>query len=75
MLWSWGPYRQFESKEEAQELLKTTLLEINKDLRNVTVINVLVLVKDIRAFYKWDYFPHFNSPELKNNWYGKFNTL
>lgn len=73
--WSWGPYRQFESKEEARELLKTTLSKINKDPRNVTAMSVPVSEIDIRAFRKWDYFPHFDSPELKNDWYGKFNAL
>ncbi|OCK73380.1 FAD/NAD(P)-binding domain-containing protein [Lepidopterella palustris CBS 459.81] len=73
--WSWGPYRQFESKWEARDLLKTTLSKINKDPTNATAMSVPVSEKDIRTFRKWDYFPHFDSPELKNGWYGKFNAL
>lgn len=73
--WSWGPYRQFQSKKEARDLLKTTLSKINKDPRNVTTMSVQVSEEDIRAFRKWDYFPHFDSNELKNDWYGKFNAL
>jgi hypothetical protein len=73
--WSWGPYREFEPKKEALELLKTSLSKINKDPRNVTAMSVPLCEDDIRAFRKWDYFPHFDSPQLKGGWYAKFNDL
>ncbi|OCL06637.1 FAD/NAD(P)-binding domain-containing protein [Glonium stellatum] len=73
--WSWGPYRKFFSKEKARELLKTTLSKINKDPRNATAMSVPLSEGDIKAFRKWDYFPHVDSLALKGHWYAKFDAL
>jgi hypothetical protein len=73
--WSWGPYRQFESTFTARNLLKTTISKINKDPRNVTTMSVPISEQDIKAFRKWDYFPHFDSPQLQGGWYAKLNAL
>jgi len=73
--WSWGPYGEFESESSARALLQTTLSKINKDPRNATAESVPLKSKDIRAFRKWDYFPHFDSAPLKNGIYEKLNKL
>ncbi|KAF2435249.1 FAD/NAD(P)-binding domain-containing protein [Tothia fuscella] len=73
--WSWGPYRQYQSESDAYNLLQQTLSKINKDPRNLNSMSVGVTSSDIRAFRKWDYFPHFDTPDLKNDAYGKFNAL
>ncbi|KAF2182333.1 FAD/NAD(P)-binding domain-containing protein [Zopfia rhizophila CBS 207.26] len=73
--WSWGPYREFQAEEDARELLETTLSRINKDPRNVTAMSEPLCEGDVRAFRKWDYFPHFDSKELKGCWYEKLNGL
>lgn len=73
--WSWGPYRQFQSEADARNLLQTTLSKINKDPRDMTAMSVAVTNQDIRAFRKWDYFPRFDGPDLKNDAYAKYNAL
>jgi hypothetical protein len=73
--WSWGPYRQFQSEADARRLLQTTLSKINKDPRKVNAMSVQVTNSDIRAFRKWDYFPRFDGPDLKNDAYAKYNAL
>ncbi|KAF2477635.1 FAD/NAD(P)-binding domain-containing protein [Lindgomyces ingoldianus] len=73
--WSWGPYREFESKKAAHDLLKTTLSKINKDPRDVSAMSVPLNKDDVRVFRKWDYFPHFDSEQLKCGWYEKLNKL
>ncbi|KAF2120679.1 hypothetical protein BDV96DRAFT_484959 [Lophiotrema nucula] len=73
--WSWGPYKEFESIESARDLLNTTLSKLNKDPRNVTAAAVPLTNMDIRAFRKWDYFPHFDTEPLKCGAYEKLNKL
>lgn len=73
--WSWGPYREFQSEADARELLKTTFSKINKDPRDVSAMSEPLADSDIRAFRKWDYFPHFDTPDLASDVYGKFNAL
>ncbi|KAF2098224.1 hypothetical protein NA57DRAFT_77016 [Rhizodiscina lignyota] len=73
--WSLGPYRKFQAEEFARELLRTTLSKFNKDPRNATAMSMAVKESDIKAFRKWDYFPHFDSAPLKDNFYDKFNKL
>lgn len=73
--WSWGPYREFESESSARDLLQSTLSKINKDPRNETEPAEPVCPDDIRAFRKWDYFPHFDSEPLRNDAYGKLDQL
>ncbi|ORX98949.1 hypothetical protein BCR34DRAFT_606767 [Clohesyomyces aquaticus] len=73
--WSWGPYREFESEASAYNLLKSTLSKVNKDPRDVNAMSVELQSADIRAFRKWDYFPHFDTEQLKCGWYDKLNKL
>jgi hypothetical protein len=73
--WSWGPYRQFESEDSAYQLLKTTLSKINLDPRNASSTPVPITDSDVKAFRKWDYFPRFDSPDLKNHAYDRLNAL
>lgn len=73
--WSWGPYEKFEAEIQARELLRTTLSKINKDPANTTAMSVPVCEDDIRAFRKWDYFPRYNTAQLKADFYAKFNAL
>jgi hypothetical protein len=78
--WSWGPDAtgpngQFESESSARDLLNTTLSRVNKDPRNTTMKALALTSADIRAFRKWDYFPHFGTGPLRNNIYAKLNKL
>lgn len=73
--WSWGPYKEFESESSARALLQTTLSKINKDPRNLTATATPLNSTDIRAFRKWDYFPHFDSAPLRKGAYKKLNKL
>ncbi|KAF2654362.1 FAD/NAD(P)-binding domain-containing protein [Lophiostoma macrostomum CBS 122681] len=73
--WSWGPYMEFESESSARELLIETLSRINKDPRNSTESPEPVTDNDVKAFRKWDYFPHFDTEPLKNDAYAKLNDL
>jgi hypothetical protein len=73
--WSWGPYKEFQSESSARELLKDTLSRINKDPRNETEPAEPVTDDDVKAFRKWDYFPHFDTEPLQNDAYGKLDEL
>jgi hypothetical protein len=73
--WSWGPDEEFVSESSARNLLQTTLSKINKDPRDMTAQAEPVCPADIRAFRKWDYFPHFGSEALRNDAYAKLNKL
>lgn len=73
--WSWGPYREYQSIDTARTLLKSTFSKINRDPRNVSTMSVTVLDSDIKAFNKWDYFPHFDTSALAAGAYEKFNAL
>lgn len=73
--WSWGPYRQYQSIDTARSLLQSTLSKINRDPRNVSTMSVTVQDSDVKAFRKWDYFPHFDSTDLANGAYDKLNKL
>jgi len=72
--WSWGPY-EFQTEEAARNLLIESLSAINKDPRNVTEPPQPVCEDDVKAFHKWDYFPHFESDALSNGAYNKLNML
>ncbi|KAH7095623.1 hypothetical protein FB567DRAFT_34976 [Paraphoma chrysanthemicola] len=72
--WSWGPY-EFQTEEAARKLLVESLSEINKDPRNATQKPVPLTESDVKAFRKWDYFPHFGPDALKNGAYAKLNDL
>jgi hypothetical protein len=73
--WSWGPDVQVDSLHITRELLRSTMSKINKDPRNVTAMSRFVSNKDVRAFRQWDYFPHFDTAQLQNGSYAKFNAL
>jgi hypothetical protein len=73
--WSWGPYREYMSEGQARQILMDTLSTVNRDPNNATASSVEVTAQDVRAFKKWDYFPHYDSAQLKAGWYDKFNRL
>ncbi|KAF2256040.1 FAD/NAD(P)-binding domain-containing protein [Trematosphaeria pertusa] len=73
--WSWGPYMEFQSIQSAEDLLVSTLSEINKDPRNETAPPEPFTQENVKAFRKWDYFPHFDSEPLRNGSYTKLNAL
>ncbi|KAF1956436.1 FAD/NAD(P)-binding domain-containing protein [Byssothecium circinans] len=73
--WSWGPYREFQAESTARNLLNTTLSTINKDPRNATASAQPLCPAEIKAFKKWDYFPHFDTQPLRDGAYAKFNRL
>jgi hypothetical protein len=72
--WSWGPY-EFQTEDAARELLIESLSKANKDPRNVTAVSQPVCEDDVKAFRKWDYFPHFEGNALKEGAYNKLNLL
>lgn len=72
--WSWGPY-EAQSEETARRLLVEDLSELNKDPRNATAAPVALTETDVKAFKKWDYFPHFGSDALRNGAYAKLKNL
>jgi hypothetical protein len=73
--WSWGPYRKYQSIDTARALLKSTMSKVNRNPSNISAMNVAVQDTDIKAFRKWDYFPHFDSHDLANGAYDKLNKL
>jgi hypothetical protein len=72
--WSWGPY-EFQTENAAKRLLIDSLSLVNKDPRNSTEPPQPFCEDDVKAFKKWDYFPHFESDALSNGAYGKLNEL
>jgi hypothetical protein len=72
--WSWGPY-EFQSEETARRLLVESLSEVNKDPRNTTQEATPLAKCDVKAFKKWDYFPHFGPDALRSGAYAKLNHL
>lgn len=72
--WSWGPY-EFQTEEAARRLLIESLSDINKDPRNVNETATPITDSDVKAFKKWDYFPHFDGQPLRDGAYSKFNRL
>ncbi|KAF1941829.1 FAD/NAD(P)-binding domain-containing protein [Clathrospora elynae] len=74
VVWSWGPY-EIQTVEAARNLLIESLSEINKDPRNATEPAKPVTNNDVKAFKKWDYFPHFGGDALSAGAYAKLNRL
>ncbi|TID25967.1 FAD/NAD(P)-binding domain-containing protein [Venturia nashicola] len=73
--WSWGPYREYQSIDTAYTLLKDTLSKVNRDPRDPNATSTVVQDEDVKAFRKWDYFPHFDGPALAEGAYETFNGL
>lgn len=73
--WSWGPYRELLPEHDARETALQTWSRINKDPRNATATSQPVTETDLKAFRKWDYFPHYDSEQLANGYYAKLNRL
>ncbi|KAH6615223.1 hypothetical protein C7974DRAFT_61288 [Boeremia exigua] len=72
--WSWGPY-EFQTEEAARRLLIESMSDINKDPRNATALPEPFTDSNVKAFRKWDYFPHFDSQPLRDGAYDKLNRL
>jgi hypothetical protein len=73
--WSWGPDGADMSEAYARDLARTTLSKINKDPRDANATAVALADADVRAFRKWDYFPHFGSAPLREGAYARLNAL
>lgn len=75
--WSWAGEApaQSVSLSTALELLTSTLSKVNKDPTNATAEAVAVTQQDVHAFRSWDYFPHFDGPQLASGVYAKFDAL
>jgi hypothetical protein len=72
--WSWGSY-EFQTEDAARDLLVESLSLINKDPRNATEPSQPFCQDDVKAFKKWDYFPHFEGDALSSGAYSKLNKL
>ncbi|KAH7385702.1 hypothetical protein BKA66DRAFT_461827 [Pyrenochaeta sp. MPI-SDFR-AT-0127] len=72
--WSWGPY-EFQTEEAGRRLVVESMSKINKDPRNTTEVPQPFCDDDIKAFRKWDYFPHFESGALRHGAYAELNLL
>lgn len=72
--WSWGPY-EFQAANTAERLLVESLSELNKDPRNTTERPTPLKPDSVKAFRKWDYFPHFGPDALRSGAYTKLNAL
>jgi hypothetical protein len=72
--WSWGPY-VFQPEEVARGLLIDSLSKVNVDPRNATRASTPLTDCNVKAFKKWDYFPHFGPDALRSGAYAKLNEL
>ncbi|KAF2833004.1 FAD/NAD(P)-binding domain-containing protein [Ophiobolus disseminans] len=72
--WSWGPYESL-TEEAARLILVDSLSKVNKDPRNATQAPEPLTNSDVKAFRKWDYFPHFGPDALRSGAYAKLNNL
>ncbi|KAI0683359.1 hypothetical protein BC835DRAFT_1296206 [Cytidiella melzeri] len=70
--YSWGPIGSNLSIAEATNLLVTTLTKVQT---GANVSDPTVTPSDVKAIRKWDYFPHFNTSELADGFYGKYDAL
>ncbi|KAF2747293.1 FAD/NAD(P)-binding domain-containing protein, partial [Sporormia fimetaria CBS 119925] len=73
--WSWGPDDIFVDEKPVRDLLLTTMSKLNKDPRDMQAMAEPLCDADIRAFRKWDYFPHFGSQALKQDIYKRLDEL
>ncbi|KAI8936249.1 hypothetical protein NX059_006672 [Plenodomus lindquistii] len=72
--WSWGPY-EFQTEEAAKRILIESMGKINKDPRQINGTLQPFCEDDVKAFRKWDYFPHFEGDALRAGAYEKYNCL
>lgn len=72
--WSWGPY-EIQAESAGERLLIESLSKVNKDPRNATEVATPLTTNDVKAFKKWDYFPHFGPEALRCGAYSKLNAL
>ncbi|KAJ5470949.1 hypothetical protein N7530_008306 [Penicillium desertorum] len=72
---SWGPYRGSLTRDEAYARLKRTLSAFNKDPRDVGVSAGAVSDEDVLAFQENEYFPHYDSQQLREGYYELFEGL
>lgn len=77
--WSWGPdlpAGAFQPESTARRLLVQSLAKINKDPRrpNDTLLP-FTDPDDVKAFRKWDYFPHFTTEALRAGAYARLGRL
>lgn len=73
--WSWGKYKSNQTLEEAKALLIDVLSKFNKDPEDPNAKLVPITDADVKDFREWDYFPHFDRPQLEQGFYEKFNAL
>ncbi|THG93537.1 hypothetical protein EW026_g7723 [Hermanssonia centrifuga] len=73
--WSWGQYRGSQTVDEAKQLLVSTISKFNKDPNNATALPRPITPEDVRDFKAWDYFPHYDTAQLNEGFYSKFNML
>jgi hypothetical protein len=73
--YSWGAYKSNQTLDQAKTLLKQTLSKINKDPRNASAVPIPITDADVKDFQQWDYFPHYDTAQLNEGYYAKFNQL
>lgn len=73
--YSWGKYKGNQTIDQARSLLKQTISRLNKDPRNATAKPKQITDDDIKDFREWDYFAHYDGPQLDQGYYAKFNKL
>ncbi|PSR82349.1 hypothetical protein PHLCEN_2v6092 [Hermanssonia centrifuga] len=73
--WSWGKYRSTQTDQEAKQLLISTISKFNKDPNNATQLPIPITEEDVREFKGWDYFPHYDTTQLQEGFYARFNDL
>lgn len=72
--WLWGPDK-LQDESTTRKLLIDSMSKINKDPRDAAAASQAFTQKDIKAFRKWDYFPHFETAALRGGAYAQLNTL
>lgn len=73
--YSWGKYRSKQTLAQAKVLLKQVISKINKDPRDPNAVPTPITDDDVKEFLEWDYFPHFDEPQLKQGYYTKLSAL
>lgn len=72
---SWGPYRGSLAKDEAYVRLKAALSQFNRDPRDPSSQAVPITDEDVLAFQENEYFPHYDSEQLREGYYELFDRL